>query len=68
MQFIFKDRFWLVHILFISMVKFQFIAQFRVNQLSHLDVSRLCCYFHYYFTLYKFFTSASASGLTQEFE
>ena len=29
---IFKDRFWSVHIPFFSMVKFQFLAQFFVDQ------------------------------------
>ena len=34
-HFIYKDRFWFVHILFVNMVKFQCLTQFHVDPLSH---------------------------------
>ena len=37
--------FWIAHILFVHMVKFLFLAQFRVNHLSHLLVSNLILFF-----------------------
>ena len=41
MRFIFEDRFWVVRIPPVRMVKFQFLAQFPVDHLSHPVVSGL---------------------------
>ena len=41
MHLIRQDRFWVVHIPFVRMVKPQFLAQFQVDHLAHSDVSSL---------------------------
>ena len=41
MRVIFKDRRWVVHIPFVSMVKYQFLAYFPVDHLADPVVSRL---------------------------
>ena len=38
---IFKDRCWVVHIPFVGMVKFKFLAHFPVDHLAHPVVSSL---------------------------
>ena len=39
MRVIFKDRCWVVHISFVGMVKFKFLAHFPVDHLAHPVVS-----------------------------
>ena len=41
MLFIFQNKFWVVHIPFVRMVKFQFFTQFPVDDLAHQVVSSL---------------------------
>ena len=41
MCFILQDRFWVVHIPLVHMVKFQFLAQFPVDYLAHSIMSSL---------------------------
>ena len=46
-RLILQDRFWFVHILFLRVVQFQFLAQFPVDHLAHPVVScliLLLCY------------------------
>ena len=43
--FFLEDRFWVVHIPFVRMVKFQFLAQFPVDHLAHPIGSSLQCQF-----------------------
>ena len=40
-RIILKDRFWVVHILFVPMVKLQLLAQFPVDHLAHPAVPSL---------------------------
>ncbi len=40
-RLILKDRFWVMHIPFVRMVKFKFLAHFLVDRLAHPVVSRL---------------------------
>ena len=41
MRLILRDEFWIMHILLIRMVKFQFLVQFPVDHLAHPVVSCL---------------------------
>ena len=69
---IFQDRFWVVHKLFVRMVKLQFLAQFQVDNLAYPVVPSiihfLCCYYYHYhyLTVCEFFTTALAGGLSLE--
>ena len=44
----FPGRFWVVHILFVRMVKFQYIAQFPVDHLAHPVMSSLLLFLSWF--------------------
>ena len=73
MRLILQKGFWFVNIPFDSTVKFQFLAQFPMNHLSHPIVSSLAFFLRKFaslllFTSLEFFTSALTDGPSLEFE
>ena len=66
---ILQEEFWVMHIPFVRMVKFKLLAQFPVDHLPRSVVSRLIPFCaNLLFTLWQFFSSAFADGLSLEFE
>ena len=61
---ILQDRCWVVHIPFLRMVKFNFLAQFPVDNIAH-PVKSIIIFIFYRL---EFFSSALADGLSLEFE
>ena len=54
MRVILQDRFWVVHIPFVRMVKIQFIAQFPVDHLAH-SVMPIHILILFYFTEFAYY-------------
>ena len=48
-RLILQDRFWVVHMPFVRIVKLKFLAQFPVDQLAHPVVSSLILYYYHYY-------------------
>ena len=63
MRLILLDRIWVLHIQFVRMVKFQFLAQFPMDHLTHPVLSRLILFLHK-FTVFAFVIDYFVSVIT----
>ena len=79
MRLIFKDRFWFMHISFVSMVKrwtlelpvdhiIIIITSIDTTTTTYFYNNKNTYYYYYYYLLFEFFTSALLDGHSLEFE